>query len=474
MAQSMQAEACKILPRVEMNPLFFKSGGRDMETDEALCAMIVMGKEIVRETYEKFSQRIHALQSIVLDSHRSLATATGVETIVIQGAGSCSELNLMDGDIVNLPLVRRLKCPWLLVANDESGGVFAQVVGTKMCLSKSDWDLCVGVIVNKVKGGIEHFPAGMEMLEQMAGKPLFVVPFLDNWNVQKGAGIDIEKRLAWEKKAYDKKHRDDEETGKMNRSTREKPVVVVVVYPHSTISNDLGPLENDSRFCLEWRRKRLPKPYPITTAVILPGSRLTLLDLKWLQDSGWSDFIREHVAVGGTVLGLCGGYQMLGWNIKGETNIKQGIGLLPISSIVKPVECKHVNRMKGQLYPSGVCVEGFEINCGSSEVVLSERKNTVDVYQGMAPLLAYQNGKPEGMLLGRVKGTCIHGILRSASVRLELLVPKEDRKRFRSTLLESSRVSIDDPLDYLANNLQFSGLNHERLRKMIFGEDIPQ
>ena len=178
-----------------------------------------------------------------------------------------------------------LKCPWLLVANDESGGVFAQVVGTKMCLSKSDWDLCVGVIVNKVKGEIENLPAGMEMLQQMAGKPLFVVPFLDNWNVRKGAGIDIERRLAWEKKVHDKKHRDDEETDKMNKSTREKPVVVVVVYPHSTISNDLGPLENDSRFCLEWRKKRLPKPYPITTAVILPGSRLTLLDLKWLQVS---------------------------------------------------------------------------------------------------------------------------------------------------------------------------------------------
>ena len=111
------------------------------------------------------------------------------------------------------------------------------------------------------------------------------------------------------------------------------------------------------------------------------------------KDSGWSDFIREHVAAGGTVLGLCGGYQMLGWNIKGKNNIKQGIGLLPISSIAKPAECKHVDHMKGQLYPSGVYVEGFEINCGSSEVVLSERKNTADVYQGMAPLLAYQNGR---------------------------------------------------------------------------------
>ena len=108
-AQAMQAEACKILPRVDMNPLFFKSGERDMERDEALCAMIVMGKQILRETYSAFSTRIRALRNIVLDAHRSLATVTGAEVVVVQGAGSCSELHLMDGDIVNLPIVRRLK-----------------------------------------------------------------------------------------------------------------------------------------------------------------------------------------------------------------------------------------------------------------------------------------------------------------------------------------------------------------------------
>jgi hypothetical protein len=108
MAQSMQAEACKIVPRVQMNPIFFKSGGRN-EKDESMCAVIVMGRQIVRETYEDISKRIPVLQSMVLDSHLSLAAVTGAEVIVIQGAGSCSELNLMDGDIVNLPLVRCLQ-----------------------------------------------------------------------------------------------------------------------------------------------------------------------------------------------------------------------------------------------------------------------------------------------------------------------------------------------------------------------------
>ena len=112
------------------------------------------------------------------------------------------------------------------------------------------------------------------------------------------------------------------------------------------------------------------------------------------KDSGWAELVRKHVAAGGTVLGICGGYQMLGWRVKGETDTKQGIGLLPISSTAKPAECKLVDPMKGQLYPSGVHVEGFEIDCGFSQVVLSEQKNVADGnYRGMSPLLAYDNGK---------------------------------------------------------------------------------
>ena len=112
------------------------------------------------------------------------------------------------------------------------------------------------------------------------------------------------------------------------------------------------------------------------------------------KDSGWAEFIKNHVAAGGTVLGLCGGYQMLGWKVKEGENTKQGIGLLPICSTVKPAECNLTDPLKGQIYPSGVHVEGFEINCGVSEVVSSERKNVANgKYKGIAPLVAYENGK---------------------------------------------------------------------------------
>jgi len=467
MAQSMQAEACKIVPRVQMNPMFFKPGGMN-EQDEPMCSMVVMGKEIVRETYEDISRRVPLLHRMVLDSHSSLAAVTGAEVIVIQGAGSCTELNLIDGDIVNLPLVRSLQCPWLLVANDETGGVFAQVVGTKMCVSKRDWALCVGVVVNKVRSDIKEFLRDLKMLERMTGKPLYAMPFFDDLNAPNEGAMDIERRLKWEK---DDCHQKDYQydTKNLNKTKRNKSSVVVVAYPHTTLSNDLYPLEKDDRFHLEWRRKRLPKPYPNTNTIILPGSRLPMLDLKWLQDTGWADLVRKHVAAGGTVLGLCGGYQMLGWKLREDTRTRLGIGLLPISSTVLPAECNMTDSLKGQLYPSGVRVDGYEVNCGFSEVVVSEQKNVADGrYKGMAPLVAYENGKPDGMRLGRVQGTYLYGILRSAKARVELLTSDQDREQFHSIL---AGETTEDSLDKLANHLQSCGLDYNALRKMVFAAE---
>jgi len=452
-AQSLQAEACRILPRVEMNPIFFKSRGAN-EKNEAMCDMVVMGKQVVRESYGNLSKMVPTMNKMVLGSHRSLAAVTGADVIVVQGAGACSEIHLMDGDIVNLPLVRSLKCPWLLVANDDAGGVFAQVVGTKMCVSKRDWDACVGIIINKVRGDPNQLPKGLKMLEKMTGKPLYAMPFVEDLHPASGEAIDIERRIAWERKGR-------KESGRPTN----KPSVVVVACPHSTISNELYPLEKDTRFHVEYRRKRLPKPYPATTAVILPGSRLPLLDLKWLRDSGWAEFIRKHVSAGGTVLGLGAGYQMLGWEVKQGTHSKQGIGLLPISSIAKPAECNLKEPVRGQIYPSGVSVEGFELICGHSEIVSSEKKNVASGrYEGMAPLLAFENGKPEGMKLDRVHGTYLHGILRSAKARVELLTSSSDRTQFQ---LEDF-TNIVDPLDKLANHLQNCGLDDRTLRKIVF------
>jgi len=163
-AQSLQAEACRLIPRVEMNPVLLKSGGQN-EMGEFMCSVLVLGKQVARETYGDLGKRTTNLRTMVLESHQALAEVTDCDVILMEGAGSCTELNLMERDIVNLPLVRSLQCPWLLVANIDCGGVFAQIVGTKMCVSTRDWSLCVGIIVNKLRGESKYFEPGPKMIE---------------------------------------------------------------------------------------------------------------------------------------------------------------------------------------------------------------------------------------------------------------------------------------------------------------------
>ena len=162
------------------------------------------------------------------------------------------------------------------MADDEHGGVFAQVIGTKMCVSKQDWSFCKGIIINKYSG----LPQGLKMLQDMVKKPCYALPFNDEWYEPKEitAITDIDSKLAWEKTRGNRNSNDLH----VDSSSAIK-VVVVVTYPCASVGSELYALENDPRFRVEWRRKRLPKLYPATTAIILPGSRNALLDLKWLK-----------------------------------------------------------------------------------------------------------------------------------------------------------------------------------------------
>ena len=450
-AQGLQAEACKQVPRVEMNPLLLKSGGRNQITGEFLCSVVVLGKQIACETYGALGRRTTTLKSMIIESHQALQEATNAEVIVIEGAGSCTELNLMERDVVNLPLVREIECPWLLVANIDCGGVFAQIVGTKMCVSERDWSLCCGIVVNKLRGEPKYFHPGPRMIESMVGKPVFVVPHLHNLNLPEEDALGIERRL---------KSEDDYPHMIPNP---EKPVVVVVAYPHTAITDDLCPLETDPRFSVQWRRRKVPKPYPHTSAVVLPGSRLTRSDLKWLHDSGWYNFILEHHARGGAVLGLCGGYQMLGRvvhdpdGVESEKGSSKGLALLPIETTIAPAECKIVKPRKAMMLPTNIEVEGFELHCGRSTVV----SEYVSGYERVAPLLVYEDGTKEGLVAGRVYGTYLHGILRSVEARERLLLGEDQQ------LPRYDPSAVVDPLDRLASHLEECGLDHETLSNML-------
>lgn len=455
-AQSLQAEACKLVPRVEMNPVLLKSGGQN-DSGEYLCSVFVLGKQVARETYGQLGQRTTNLRAMVLESHEALAEATDCDVILMEGAGSCTELNLMDRDIVNLPLVRSLGCPWLLVANIDCGGVFAQIIGTQKCVSKRDWSLCAGIVVNKLRGEPKYFEPGPKIIEDMVGKPVFVVPFLRELHLPEEDGMGLERRLAWE--ASGNQHPDE-----IENEVEKKPVVVVIAYPHTAIADDILPVEADQRFRVQWRRRRLPRPYPHTTSVILPGSKLTRKDLEWMHDSGWSTFLRKHVDAGGSVLGLCGGYQMLGMTVddpkgvEGLSGTSQGLGFLPMRTKIALPEVKVVAPRLGRLYPNGPAVQGFELHCGQSQVVINLGDSLDEQAQ---PLLVFEDGKPEGMCARKVRGTYLHGMLLSPEARVVCLIP--DKRAFPNL----THVKVQDPLDRLAAHLESCGLDFRTLRAII-------
>ncbi len=478
-AQAMQAEACQILPRVEMNPILLKSGGRRESDGAYLCNVIVLGKSLVIEDYGQLGKRTNTLMDLVLKAHQRLIDLTSSQVIVIEGAGSCTELNLMERDVVNLPLVRKLHCPWILVANIDPGGVFAQIVGTKACVSDEDWDLCVGVIVNQLRGEVKYFEPGPQMIEEMVGKPVFVVPYLYNLNLPEEDGLGVERRLANEKQLDDN---DNDDSGSSNKgsSCSKKKRIVVLSYPHIAITSDFTPLENDQRFSVEWRRYQIPKDtFPTISCVILPGSRLTRSDLEWMKnETKWVPYLENFVKLGGTLIGICGGYQMLGWSVKdtegveGSPGVSIGLKLLPIETDIEPAECKIVTPRQGLLHGTNIQVDGFELHCGRSVIRLKEGGETVnEPDQNALPMVLLtdlvescntSDEQYDGLRCGNVMGTYIHGLFNNRAIRSQLLLGSHNNDE-----LANEQKNISEPLDVFANYLESCGLTFETIRAMI-------
>ena len=279
----------------------------------------------------------------------------------------------------------------------------------------------------------------------MVGKPIFVVPFLYNLNIAEEDGMGVERKLAREQ-LY-------------NDPPSSKTVVVVICYPHISMTEDLLPLETDDRFQVEWRQKCLPRRHE-NTVVILPGSRQTRSDLQWLMESPWKDYLIQHVQAGGRVLGLCGGYQMLGEVLVDETGVEAGdvgssvgLGFLPMETRLEAASDKVIRPVSGEIMDEGIPVQGFEIHCGQTQVMEDRTK-------AVRPLLRLEDGQKDGLFCGSVYGTYLHGILRSRRARSFLLLGCVNSG-------EEDSKSVD-PLDRLASHLESCGLNYETLHAMLY------
>jgi adenosylcobyric acid synthase len=349
-AQVMQAEAAGILPDVRMNPILLKP------TSDCGSQVIICGKAIGNQTAQEYWGNKRALIPAVQQAYESLAAEYDI--IVIEGAGSPAEINLKQDDIVNMGMAKLADAPVLLVGDIDRGGVFASLYGTVMLLEKEEQERIKGLIINKFRGDVEILRPGLSMLEDVAKKPVVgVVPY---------AYLDID---------------DEDSLSEQLGQTDAKDMIDIVVIRLPRISNftDFAALPRVSGIGLRYADK--PSQLEQADLILIPGTKSTISDLKWLRESGLEAQILKRHSAGVPVFGICGGYQMMGQSISDPENTEgggqiRGIGLLPTETIFRTE--KTTIQAQGELLDiegdlamlSGVKTTGYEIHMG--ETVLLE------------------------------------------------------------------------------------------------------
>ena len=313
--------------------------------------------------------------------------ASRFDAVVIEGAGSVSELNLRQHDLVNLGLVTRIQAPWILVADIERGGVFASVIGTAHLLSPEERALFRGFAINKFRGDVTLFDDGVELLERETEAPCFgVFPYAADIH------LDAEDSLALKTRAQ----------------TPAPPGArtAIVRFPHLSNATDFRLLT-----WADWIAAPSTSEYDF---IILPGSKNTIADLNWLRTVGLADWILDRHGSGARVIGICGGFQMLGRRVDDPTGIESdvesaaGLGLIPsTTTLTREKQTRAVRATTA----GGVTFGGYEIHVGVT---------AADAALPSAPFATLEDGTTDGFCGDRVIGTYLHGALESAEVCAEV------------------------------------------------------
>ena len=386
-AQVMQAQAAGTTPSVRMNPILLKP------TNDTGSQVIVNG--VPRGTMKAADYFAYkkALVPDIMEAYHSLEEEYDI--IVIEGAGSPAEINLQKDDIVNMGMARMARAPVLLCGDIDRGGVFASLYGTIALLPPEEQKLIRGTIINKFRGDVEILRPGLVQLEQLTGKPVLgVVPMLD---------VDVDD--------------EDSLSQRLEQRPAKKGLIDIAVIRLPRLSNftDFNALERMEEVTLRYVRspKELSKP----DLVILPGTKNTMDDLRWLRESGLETVILKHAAAGGAVVGICGGYQMLGRTVSDPEGVEgggtlPGLGLLPTETVFLGEKTR--TRVEGVFTTgsglfaalSGVPFAGYEIHMGVTTI---DGSTLVQIKS--------QTGeeKADGCCAGNVWGSYVHGIFDRAS-----------------------------------------------------------
>ncbi|PIQ81694.1 MAG: cobyric acid synthase CobQ [Candidatus Omnitrophica bacterium CG11_big_fil_rev_8_21_14_0_20_64_10] len=341
MAQAVQARACGLAPEAEMNPVLLKPTG------DRTSQVILTGRPAGTASAADLPLWRSRMEAAVT---AALTELTGrFEFLIAEGAGSPAEINLRDWDLANMFVARRLNCPVVLIGDIERGGLFAQMVGTLELLEPADRDQICGFIVNKFRGDPTLLASGLKWLEQRTGKPVFgVVPYLESLNLEEEDAVADRLRdcSPWPAGALR---------------------IGVIAYP--TISNftDLNPFHWAAETAVRYW-KSPPAEADLPHVLILPGSKSVVSDLAWMRHAGLDQTVRRCVERGIEVIGLCGGFQMLGDRILDPDRVEsdvysaEGLGWLPTSTLF--AASKITAQVRAQEVATGLTVQGYEIHAG--------------------------------------------------------------------------------------------------------------
>ena len=427
-AQAVQAEAAGIEPLAEMNPILLKP-----EADHR-SQVVVLGRPRGVLHGRDFLRRKRELWPVVVESLARLRARFDV--VLIEGAGSPAEINLRAGDIVNMRVARHAEAPVLLVGDIDRGGVFAHLVGTLELLEPDERALVRGLVINKFRGSPELLAPGVEWLERRTGLTVAgVVPWLD------GVGVADEDAVALE----------------YGRGCADGAIdVAVIQLPRIANFDDMDALAAEADVRLRFVSR--PEAFGSPDLVVLPGTKSTIADLAWLRETGLAVEVQRHAAAGGAVIGICGGYQMLGERVLDPGRVEsaegeaEGLGLLPAVTVFEPVKATHrVRAVLGQsaLFPgaAGAAITGYEIHMGQS--------------RSEAPALRIRSRSgrpcddPDGAVSadGRIVGSYLHGLFDNDLLRASLLdglAQSRGLKRGKGSQPWSRAAAYDRLADHVA------------------------
>lgn len=372
-AQAVQAQACNIEPTVHMNPVLIKPNS------DTGAQIILQGKALSNMDAASFHDYKKVAMNTVLDSFSKLTKE--FDSIMIEGAGSPAEINLREGDIANMGFAEAADVTVIIVADIDRGGVFAHLYGTLALLSESEQARVKGFVINRFRGDIRLLQSGLDWLEEKTGKPVLgVLPYLHGLNLEAEDAITAQQEL--------------------NSEVKLNVVVPVLTRISNHTDFDVLRLNPDINLRYVGKGEKIDK----ADLIILPGTKSVRDDLAYLKSQGWDKDILRHIRLGGKVMGICGGYQMLGKTIddpdgvEGEPGSSEGLGLLNVHTVLtgskqltKTEAVLNLNNQKAK-------VKGYEIHVGRSQV-LDEQPLKLD------------NGERDGAIseCGQIMGTYLHG-----------------------------------------------------------------